>query len=171
MFINRRIISNCKFNTKKQIQHLVNKHFYKAQNGETQVGLLVFNIVMQLINHGIKNYMKTWHNEKTDNKIVEMIFNKIIISQFEVEYYKLLSFNSSNSNNKFQHKLFNTQSIMCYIMKFLSQKWSIENDNDLYNCRLVNSYFLFLTTNRYVFSILLFYFHVLNKIADGFFVL
>ena len=89
LFVIRRIICNYKYDTPTQIKWLVHKYF-KYENYCDPIILQAYNILFRLTNYGIKKYMNDWYNDEKDSKVIEMIFDKIILNKFENEYSQLV---------------------------------------------------------------------------------
>ena len=119
----------------KVIQDLVTV-FQVDDSGTKEI--IANEILTRLINNGIKKYMNNWYNEKTHANIIEDIFNQIILIKFGDEYNRLISF---VSNNDYKNQLFNSSDLMCKIFQYLQYGYSF--DGDLFNCSLVNSYWLY----------------------------
>ena len=143
LFVIRRIIRNSidyGTSTGTQIKNLVNVHFAKE---DTAIVLQAYNILLRLVQDGLKTYMSKWYNETKDSTIIEMIFNKIILVKFEKEYNQLITFDNGNIYNHYQNLVFNTNDLMCKIFEYF------EIDEDLSNCSysFVNSHWLYHSWN------------------------
>ena len=100
-------------------------------------------ILSRLIVVGIKEYMNKYYNEKVQANTIEIIFNQIILKQFETEYQNVTTYKTKKSKNdkqleqengdknKYKNLLFNTEDIMCLIFQYLNEFI------DLSNCSLV----------------------------------
>ena len=83
--------------------------------------------------------------------MIELIFNRIIIPNFEKEYHNMIVYAPNNSNNDsnnkyYQMSVFNTKDIMRSIFEFLEYRrhdYLYTVDVDLFNCCLVNSHWLY----------------------------
>ena len=101
------------------------------------------NILSQLLSGGIKKYMEMCYNEKTHANIIEMIFDEIILKQFEKEYENIVKYKRDNEDDcadEYQNLLFNTSDIMCLIFQHL---FEAKYRNELANCSLVCSQWLY----------------------------
>ena len=121
-------------------------------NDNLQIKSTAFIILKRLLNYGLQKYMKKWYNEKQHSNIIEMIFNQIIIKQFEKEYTALITYTGNNfgindhddghdKHDYYQNILFNSDDLMCYIFQYL--QYGYKFNNDLFKCSLVNSHWLY----------------------------
>ena len=111
---------------------------------------LAQDILTRLINDGIKKYMEKWFNEKEQIQVIEIIFNSIILKQFEKEYQTIMTYNiNGNLKNKcgqyYQTLVFNNDDIMSLIFQFVELKKGFTGD--LINCSFVNSHWLYQSWN------------------------
>ena len=146
LFVIRRIIDKYtkshkhkKKDTKEIIKELSNAF---KDNKKTQS--LVISILTQLVKYGIKKYMSKYYNEeKKQANIIEDIFNKIILEKFSQEYNEMTKYglNDENNDNYYQNSLFNSSDLMTKIYQYL--QWGREFDEDLYECSLVCSHWLY----------------------------
>ena len=121
------------------------------------------DILIRLLNDGIRKYMKKCFNEKEQTKLIEIIFNTIILKQFEKEYQAMVTYkykykyNSKTNDNNInvdsksqdsqycQTSVFNTDDLMCLIFQFVRLDETF--DGDLTACSLVNSHWLYQSWN------------------------
>ena len=137
LFVMRRILHHCNMSVDqiKQMVTVINdlNHQQIAQD-----------ILTQLINDGIKQYMKKWFNEKEQREIIEIIFIKIILKRFEKEYRNIVTYNCQR-NDYYQRLVFNSDDLMCLIFQFVELNEMF--NGDLINCSLVNSHWLYQSWN------------------------
>ena len=148
LFFMRRILhkymidnTQCGAATGKVVEHLVST---LNDSGE-EIKKTAKDIVTRLVDDGIQVYMDKWYNEKQESNIIEMIFNKIILKNFDKEYNKLVTYSNNKDGNvdmKYQRLLFNSNDLMSYIFQYLELYHGIEND-DSYMCSLVDSHWLY----------------------------
>ena len=140
-------------NSMAVIENLVSVHLV---GDDTQFKPKVLDVLSRLLTdgNGIKKYMSKWYNEKEETSIIELIFNKIILKEFEKEYNQLMKCQAKNSdidtisdhdNYYYQNLVFNTNDLMCHIFQFL--QWGYNFDDDLFQCSLVNSCWLYHSWN------------------------
>ena len=94
--------------------------------------------------NGIKNYFNSWDEKDNNPLIIEMIFQKLILTKFVNEYENIITYNSKNMENNnrlyyYQDLIFNTKDLMCSIFEFVDYMY----DKDLVNCSLVCSNWLY----------------------------
>ena len=143
LFVIRRIISKyINYDTDNTIDILVNTFDYNFE-----IKCMAFDILTRLINDGIKMYMNKWYNEKKQSDIIEIIFHKIILKQFEKDYTQLMKYRdiTANNDNHYQQLLFNSNDLMSHIFQYLI--WGIKFNKDLFQCSLVNSHWLYHSWN------------------------
>ena len=105
-------------------------------------------IVSQLVRHGIKNYMANNFNENEQATMIERVFQEIILKKFGKEYENITKYKETRSrtnttkNDYFKIELFNMNDLMCLIFQYLNY-----NNGELFNCSLVNSYWLYHSYN------------------------
>ena len=143
LFIIRRILIN--HSAQNQIEHLV------TEIADTNERDIAQTILTRLLKDGIKTYMSQWFDEQEQIKVIETIFNQIIVSKFSKEYENTITFPTSdsiNNNNNidntstiYQSKVFNMNDIMCLIFQFIYVDDNLKGD--LFNCSLVNSHWLY----------------------------
>ena len=124
-----RILNHCSVSADQIKQMVTIMHDSEQQ----QVGQ---EILTRLVNDGIKKYMEKWFNEKKQRQVIELVFNTIIIKNFEKEYQNTVTYNKIGNDCKsqyYQTMVFNMDDLMCFIFQFVC---------DLINCSLVNSYWL-----------------------------
>ena len=111
-------------------------------------------------NDGIKNYFNSWDEQDNNPSIIEMIFNKLILTKFVRQYEEVTTYkskhninncNNSNDNDEhygyyYQDLVFNMKDLMGVIFSFLI--YDYEWKGDLFNCSLVNSHWLYHVYNR-----------------------
>ena len=129
---------------KTEIQDLVS-----VFDDNTEIKSIANDILTRLINDGIELYMEKWYNEKQQAYIIEMIFNRIILVYFGKEYDDLTNYKHNDikltNNSKHQQMVFNSQDLMCEIFQYL--EWGSRFDQDLFECSLVNSCWLYHSWN------------------------
>ena len=151
LFVTHRVLNNADCNTSDAIHILVSKStFGKALHTITE------QILSQLMQHGIKDYLNKYYKEKDQAHTIELIFNQIILKQLTNNYQNVTTYtcptitiaqnNNKNTNynpNKTNYKnlLFNTEDIMCLIFQYLIPF------NDLSNCSLVCSQWFYHSFN------------------------
>ena len=119
--------------------------------------LKVYKTLYQLMNgaDGIKNYLNCWDEKDNNPFVVEMVFNKIILNKFVNEYQEITTYKSKN-DEKNQHYcqdfVFNTVDLMRTIFQFLDYRFHSKGD-DLYNCSLTCSYWLYHVYNTCLVTI------------------
>ena len=146
LFVFRRIIdkyikhSNNKDETSARAT--VIKQFADVFKDNEKIESLVVNILTRLLNYGIKKYMKNCYSEKEQANIIEQIFNRIILTKFGQEYNEIINHASNYDNDSFyQSMVFNSSDLMCEIFQYL--EYGAKFDQDLFQCSLVNSYWLY----------------------------
>ena len=105
---------------------------------------VAFDIISQLIDNGIKQYMIEFYNQDKHANIIETIFNRIILTKFAKEYGNQVSFigdNNNGNNYYYQSAVFNSNDLICCIFQYLTYEMNF--DGDLSNCELVNSKWLY----------------------------
>ena len=109
----------------------------------------VYLTLCQLItNDGIKNYFNSWNENDNNQNIIDVIFNKIILAKFMNQYHNIITYKSKHMDQKYyQNLLFNIKDLMCVIFEFLNY------DNELINCSLVCSHWLYYVYNTPLFNI------------------
>ena len=105
------------------------------------------DILTRLTNDGIKKYMEKWFSEKEQIQVIEIIFNKIILKQFEKEYQATMIYNINDSKRSeyYQTLVFNTDDLISLIFQFIELNETFTGD--LINCSLVNSHWLYQSWN------------------------
>ena len=143
--INRILFSDN--NNSINCQRLVNQCFTTNITSST-IRKDAITILQQLKNNGIKKYMSKYYNEKKYAITIEMIFNKIIAIKFGQEYQKVIDF---NNDYYYQSLVFNSNDLMTKIFQYFSNKrfgFVVEKaDDDLNNCSLVNTHWLYHSWN------------------------
>ena len=87
-------------------------------------------MLTSLLTHGIKNFMSQFYNEEKHSNIIQMIFNEIILKQFEKEYSAVIhetngkDAKNMNSNHVYPKMVFNLKDLMCLIFEYLA--WNVE---------------------------------------------
>ena len=134
---------------------------------ETEISKLVCNtfkdkeiqnvaecVLSLLLTNGIKHFMCQFYNEDLHSNVIEMIFNKMILKQFEKEYVNITTYNTinnnNNSNNKYQQLVFNTNDLMCLIFGHFNCNFNFNfnmNENEIVSFSLVCSHWLYHTWN------------------------
>ena len=144
LFVIRRILCKYQQNSRKKISNLLNQHFKPICKHKAARFIL-----LRLVNNELKKYMKQWYKEK-DSKIISMIFNQIILTQYHKAYAKLTKYNYKQHKKSayYQSALFNTADVMCNIFQFLNFKRlnkynSSVNHGDLVNCSFVCTHWLY----------------------------
>ena len=146
LFAIRRMIDKYIKNNKdkKKEKKEIIKELANAFKDDKKNELLVIEILTRLINDGIKKYMSKWYDEKKEANIIENIFNKIILEKFKQEYNEMIKYGVNNevkNENFYQNLLFNSSDLMTQIFQYL--EWGKAFDEDLYECNLVNSHWLY----------------------------
>ena len=138
LFVIARILKHCNASV-DQIKQMVKviKDLKQQQTAQ--------DILIRLINDGIKKYMEKWFNEKEQIQVIEMMFNTIILKQFEKEYQTIMRCDDNNKSQYYQRLVLNADDLMCLIFQFIKLKETFTGD--LINCGLVNSYWLYQTWN------------------------
>ena len=145
LFMMARVLKHCIVSVDKIKQMVTTIHDLNLKQQQ-----VAQDILTQLINNGIKKYMKKWFNEKERTQLIEVIFNRIILKQFEKEYHTIVKYKpyayamtidhdctSTGQSEYYQSLVFNTDDLMCSIFQFilLDEKFR----GDLMNCSLVKS--------------------------------
>ena len=97
-------------------------------------------ILSRLVKYGLSKYMTEYYDENTRGNMIEIIFEKIILTNYEKEYENVTTYNYVNRNTTTQAQLFHANDLMSLIFQWLSF-------NDLINCSLVSSHFLYHSFN------------------------
>ena len=113
-----------------------------VNNKEVELESKARDILLRLITDGLKKYMNDWYNEQEQAIIIEMIFNKMIIANFEEEYNQLITY---VGKNKYENLLFNSTDLMANVFQYL--EYGEKFDGDLVECSLVNSHWLYHSWN------------------------
>ena len=153
LFVIRRIIdkymkNNTDINNERHAMYDLANVFKDGENTHFSVA----NILIRLLKYGVKNYMKNCYFEKSHANIIEKMFNKIILEKFGQEYNELIT-NAyeknigSSDSNFYQNVVFNSSDLMCEIFQFL--EYGVKFDKDLFECSLVNSYWLYHVWNTH----------------------
>ena len=115
---------------------------------DTQSSKIAYKILLLLSKNGINKYMKKFYKEKEQAAVIELIFEKIILTKFGKEYQQLTTYYTNhNSNDKFnepyccQCKVFNNDDLMCLIFDHLTFKRGFIGQ--LYDCSLVHTCWLY----------------------------
>ena len=124
---------NSKDDNNTSIKNLIDTEFTDSKMRES-----CYNILSRLMNgcNGLAVYMKNWYNEEQQAKIIEMIFNRIILKIFPKEYQRITSYVSDD--HFYQCMVFNTNDLMYLIFEHLDF-WN----GELCNCTLVNTHWLY----------------------------
>ena len=138
LFVIRRILM-ITHKTKEKIRNLT------IMLPDKQMQDKALDILLFLLSNGIKQYMSKFYNEEKQSNIIELIFNKIILTKFDKECEKITRYNSTCNDDHFQSLVFNMNDLMCLIFQFL--KFDKELNGDLNNCSLVNSHWLYHSWN------------------------
>ena len=147
LFMFARILKQCNVSVDQIKQMVTTIHDLKQQQ-------VACDILTRLRNNGIKKYMAKWFNEKEQMKVIEVIFSRIILTQFEKEYHAIITYKAKNGTDTrsgagksqyYQTLVFNTHDLMCFIFQFMSI-WQ-NFIGDLINCGLVNSNWLYQSWN------------------------
>ena len=121
LFVINRIICHCtdnNYQTEAQLRELINQSLIDDNDKA-----VARNVLFRLKEDGILKYMEEHYHEKQESVVIEIIFNKIILSKFETEYNKLMTFDSINY---FENLVFNSSDIMSKILQCL--EYSLSND-------------------------------------------
>ena len=108
---------------------------------------IAYKILSLLIQNGIKKYMEKCYNEKEQSRVIELIFENIIIIKFGKEYQQFTTYyyNDDNYNDNvkyyYQCKVFNNDDLMCLIFRYLT--FTNAFIGELHGCSLVNSCWLY----------------------------
>ena len=121
------------------IQNLVNAGFSKNKSFDK---LHAYNILLRLMTNSLEKYMATFHNSQKDSDVMEMIFNKIIITKFEKEYNMLVTYMDAYDKCCFKNVVFNTSDLMSQIFHYAQDDF-----NDFINHSLVNSHWFYHSYN------------------------
>ena len=111
------------------------------------------SILIDLLKHGIKHYMKIIYQEKQQSHIIELIFNTIICKRFSKQIDSMTRYVNNNKSNNcndtcnyYQSMVFNTQDLMTSIFQYLKYKSCTKKKGligDLLNCSLVCTHWLY----------------------------
>ena len=103
------------------------------------------DILFLLRDFGISKYMKHHYKEKEQAEVIEIIFNQIILKQFAKEYQNVTTFHAQSSDNgaDYENILFNATDIVCMVFQFLVDSDGKKSVNELSNCSLVCSQWLY----------------------------
>ena len=102
-----------------------------------------FAVLDSLIENGIKKYMNNCFNLTRHANTVEEIHNQLILTKFSQEYVNTTKY-TANDGRHYQSLVFNTDDLMCSIFQFLRHRLTkAEVNDDLINCCLINSYWLY----------------------------
>ena len=145
LFVIRRVIENYLKNCNKKEKNAKIEKLANIFSKTPETKSIVFDTITRLINDGIKKYMNKWYNDKTQPTIIEMIFNEIILKEFEKEYHKLVTC----VGNEFERNMivvFNSRDLM-------SERFKYSNYGDIVSCSLVNSHWLYYALNINVYSV------------------
>ena len=140
LFVIGRIIKN-HLQTFYRLQH--NAKIQKLANvfsKNPQTESKVVDIITRLTKVGIKKYMKKWYNEQKQANVIDLIFNEIILKQFETEYIELITY-PCDGVSKSTIKIFNSRDLMCEIFQYL--EYGRKFDGDMVSCSLVDSHWLY----------------------------
>ena len=96
--------------------------------------------------------MAHFYNEFEHPNVIEMIFNQIILKQFEKEYFDMINVTNNidlskeDDNNKNQRLVFSSKDLMCLIMHYLGLNFDFgfgfAKNETSDACSLVSSYWL-----------------------------
>lgn len=144
LFIISRIICNYIDTTSNDDGNTIQQLIDSLTNTFTDksVSSQAHNILLRLISFGLNNYMSQWYNETKDTNIIELMFNQIILTKFEQKYSTIIKY---TSDDKYKNLAFNSSDIMTNIFQFL--QYDKEFEGDLFECSLVNSYWLYHVLN------------------------
>ena len=140
LFVMARVLKHCNVSIDQIKQVVTVTHDLKQQE-------IAQDILTRLIEDGIKKYMQKWFNEKEQRQVIEIIFNRIILKQFEKEYQSIVNYRdkandiNSSKSQYYQTLVFNTDDLMYLIFQFV--RLSEDFTDDLINCSLVNSGWLY----------------------------
>ena len=104
---------------------------------------------------GIKSYFNSWKEKDNNSHIIDIIFNKLILTKFINEYGNIIRYKSKDSKDKqlyYQDLVFNMKDLMCSIFEFLD--YDIYMKGDLLNCGLTCSHWLYHVYNTPLWKIL-----------------
>ena len=138
LFVIRRVItkyiSSC---TQASLsQEALIKNLANVSQNCQNIEIKVQNILLQLVNDGLTKFISNWYNEKHELNIIDIIFNRIILKQFEEEYAQQTTYYAKNKN---QQLLFNSSDLMCDIFQYLLYGCY----GDASDCCLVSSHWLY----------------------------
>ena len=101
-------------NNNKYIEHLMT--CMKDLDVSTQSK--VEKTLCQLITKdGIKNYFNSWNEKDNNPNIIDIIFNKLILTKFVNQYRQIITYKSKNMKNHYQDLVFNIKDLMCTIFE------------------------------------------------------
>ena len=153
LFVIRRIIDEYIKNDRLMMQNETSA-MYELANVFEDNQCLVAYILIRLQKYGVKNYMKNYYVESEQANIIEDIFNKIILVKFNQEYYQLIEnayekniVGSDIDRNFYQNRVFSSADLTCEIFQFL--EYGFKFDQDLFQCSLVNSCWLYHAWNTH----------------------
>lgn len=135
------------------ISKLLNTIQLKDNNYKQQQKPKAQTVLSHLMRYGIKHFMKNAFDEREHCDTIELLFNQIILIQFKKEYYNITRYISKNNqfenkddrlfNIENQNKVFNTKDLIDLILQYLEWDWTSRQSDELLNCSLVNSCWLY----------------------------
>ena len=146
LFVLRRIIDKyIKNNKDNKEQKEIIKEIAHGFKENTKIESLVIYILTRLIKYGIKKYMSKYYSDEKQANIIEDILNKIILEKFSAEDNEMMTYkakiNDEMNENYYQNLLFNSNDLMNQIFQYL--EWGKRFNDDLYECSLVSSHWLY----------------------------
>ena len=142
LFVIRRIVVACVVNDYKDeegwqnaIENLVGA-VDNLQDNNNKQEQKARKLLFRLVKYGLSKYMKEYYDENKHGNLIETIFEKIILINYEKEYQNVSTYNYVNNNTTSQTQLFNANDLMSLIFQWLSF-------NDLVKCSLVSSHFFY----------------------------
>ena len=148
LFQMKRILDKYREHSPLDVDHLISTGFQSENITRKQIAKQILD---RLVKVSIKDYMKKYYKEKEQIKVIELIMNKIIFTQFTKEYQQETLYGKSiDSQNKktgnrivnrframftkkikmyYQIIVFNTADLMCNIFQYFS--YGYPNDSNL----------------------------------------
>ena len=149
LFVINRILSslrnkNFKKTTQEWLNDMKNVNLHQKETAR--------NILLNLLKHNIKDYMKYCFDDREQSNAIEIIFYEIILKKFKNEYDIMTNYPISDLKNSdnftyesyYQDSVFGTKDLMNLILQYLEWDWTL---CELLNCSLINSYWFFQAWN------------------------
>ena len=134
LFMTRRVLTLRKVKDRRKVNQLT------CDSEDNKTKQIPTKILSTLLDHGIGKYMRENFIESKQAPVIESFFSNVILTKFLTQFKIVTTYSvtadNTDKNEKYQCLLFNTNDLMCLIFTFL-------NFNDLTNCSLVTSYWLY----------------------------